>query len=216
LVEVTVVQRLGRSERERRTSKLLRTIVGVGIALGAAPACFGRTEVASDASPFGPKDDDTTFNPSGRGLDGGPSDANSPDPVDPPIVDASHEEAAPDGAPIVDAAADAADAGADAADAGDAAADPFCDVAWPPTKGGPFPPNAPCFDPLHECDDAWVPRGCHELFAPGVCSYERSWEGPLFCIDGEWRCPTGSEDGPRCECFGPLPPGETCATDAGG
>jgi hypothetical protein len=31
---------------------------------------------------------------------------------------------------------------------GDVALDPFCDAAWPTTKGNPYPPS--CVDPDHE------------------------------------------------------------------
>jgi hypothetical protein len=212
------------------TSKLRRTIVGVGIALGgAAPGCFGRTDVAELAPLEGSDEPTATDTPDDRTPDATPTDAGRPSRVDagndsgsnePPTADAGPSDggppdaAPPDAAPNLDAGM--TDAASDAAvDASNDAADPFCDVAWPPTKGLPDPRSAPCVDPLNECKgNAYVPRGCFRLLAPDVCSYERTWEGPLYCIDGEWRCPPGTEDGPRCVCFGPLGEGQTC-TDAG-
>lgn len=213
------------------TSKLLRTIVGVGIALGgAAPACLGRTDVDGEASRAEQADDEPSAVPEPREPDADPpdappSDAGGPDRVEPtdsgfqpPDTPPNADAGAPDAAS--DAASDAGrDAASDAAfdasiDAGGDAGDPFCDVAWPPTKGVPDPRRAPCVDPLKECTGVVPPRGCFRLIEPGVCSYDRTWEGPLYCFDHEWRCPPGTEDGPRCVCFGPLPPGQTC-TDAG-
>lgn len=209
------------------TSKLRRTIVGVGIALGgAAPACFGRTDVADLSSYEEP--DDLPNNPDTRTPDATPADASPPirndagdgsvKPVT-PMPDAAPPDASPPDASLPDAGpdvdADLVDAASDAAvDAANDGMDPFCEVSWPPTKGGPLPPRAPCVDPLNECENAFPPRGCFILAAPGVCGPDRTWEGPLYCINGEWRCPPGTEDGPRCVCFGPLPAGETCS-DAG-
>jgi hypothetical protein len=213
------------------TSKLLRTIVGVGMALGAVPACLGRTAVGDDRSASDEAGDDTPGERSdARGPDVDASVPIPPDPEEPgrppdptePVDggsgvpdaspgDASHGD---DGGTGVLDASPGDDAGAVDASS-DAPIDPYCDVWWPPTKGTPERGRVPCVDPLNECEDAWVPRGCMELLAPNVCSFERSWEGPLYCFDGQWRCPPGFDDGPRCVCFGPLPAGETCATDGG-
>ena len=208
------------------TSKLLRTIVGVGIALGAVPACLGRTAVDDDRLPSDETADDT---PAERADARAPDvDASEPNPPDPNPPDTPPEPTEPSdgGAGMIDAS-QGDDGGTGVIDASpgddagvvdassDAPIDPFCDVWWPPTKGSPDRGRVPCVDPLNECVNAWVPRGCMELLAPNVCSFERSWEGPLYCFDGEWRCPPGFDDGPRCVCFGPLPTGETCPTDGG-
>ena len=203
------------------TSKLLRTIVGVGIALGAAPACFGRTAIGDDRSPSDEAGDDTPRErpePQAPNVDASDARPQRPaEPTEPGDGGIGPLDASPGvegGMGVLDASP-GIDAGvADASS--DAPIDPYCDVWWPPTKGSPYRGRVACVDPLHECDDAWAPWGCFELIAPNVCSFDRSWEGPLYCFDGQWRCPPGFDDGPRCTCFGPLPAGETCPTDGGG
>jgi len=195
------------------TSKLKRTIVGVGIALGAAPACFGRTDVGSDRSPSGETDDDGT-NDQGdaRPPDAQPIDAGTPDRVEPTDagapdrIDPTDGSVPPDAAPDIDA--DVTDASSDAS------VDPFCDVSWPPTKGDPDPGRVACVDPLKECTDAWPPRQCYRLLAPFTCDPTMQRVGPLYCIGGQWQCPPGTDQGSRCRCYGPVPAGQTC-TDAG-
>jgi hypothetical protein len=141
--------------------------------------------------------------------------------------DAAAFDAASDAASDADVAdADVMDAGSDAAvsDAGvtdgavtdaatDAPIDPFCDVAWPPTKGNPEPGRVACVDPLGECKNV-EPGRCYRLLAPYQCDITDDRVGPLYCISGEWHCPPGADDGLRCRCWGPLPAGQTC-TDAG-
>jgi hypothetical protein len=192
------------------TSKLRRTIVGVGIALGGAvPACFGQSQTG-----------DTRREPDDAHADGDVPDASS--------SEAAATDAATDRSAVTDAALDAStDATIDAAldvvtdaaldastDATIDAADPFCDVSWPPTKGNPTPGTVPCVDPLGECTDAWPPWRCYEMPSPGTCLGEHDRVGPLYCIGGQWLCPPGSDDGQRCECW-PLPDGSGC-NDAGG
>jgi hypothetical protein len=68
------------------TSKLRRTIVGVGIALGgAAPACFGRTDVLSDFPTPGEGDDETELAPDDGVPDPGQPDATNDDATGTPI-----------------------------------------------------------------------------------------------------------------------------------
>ena len=224
------------------TSKLRRTIVGVGIAFGgAAPGCFGRTDVRGDFATPSESDDGNQL-ADARAPEAGPTDGAPPDRADPsPVPDAMSpgdaDVADANDAAVIDAASDAAsdadvtdadvvDAGNDAAvsDAGvtdadvadaatDAPIDPFCDVSWPPTKGGPGGRVA-CVDPLGECKNVEPPWRCIRLLAPYHCDTTADRVGPLYCISGEWHCPPGTDDGSRCRCWGPLPAGQTC-TDAG-
>jgi hypothetical protein len=158
------------------TSKLRRTIVGVGIALGgAAPGCFGNSTADGDASD---SDDDT--------FDAGDPDAGGPD----ASFDAS------------------SDAFADSVN-------PFCDVSWPPTKGNPTPGRVACVDPLGECVDAWPPNRCYKMLDPGVCITDQDRQGPLYCVNGEWHCPPGSDDGTACRCFPPSEADIGICPDAG-
>jgi hypothetical protein len=167
------------------TSKLRRTLVGVGIALGgAAPGCFGRTDVSDRHSP--PDDDDTA---------GDQRDAGLPD---------------PDGGIDGDSGAPEAEGGALDASS-DGAADQFCDLWWPPTKGSAVWGPVPCVDPLDECANLLPPWRCYRMIAPYTCDLQASQEVPLYCIGGEWRCPPGSDPGERCKCWGPLEPGQVCS-----
>ena len=164
------------------TSKLRRTIVGVGIALGGAtPACFGRTDVSPDFPWPGEPDEESEHTP----------DTGVPEPSG--------------GGPPSDGAMDAET---------DASIDPFCDVSWPPTKGNRFSGPVACVDPLRECTGKQLPYQCIRLIEPFVCDFRETRVGPLYCIGGEWRCPPGTDEGARCRCYGPRPPGQTC-TDAG-
>jgi hypothetical protein len=174
------------------TSKLQRALVGVGMALGgAAPACLGRTAVAGDFPSPGEPDGVTEPTLADSGSDA--SDASD-------VTDASDATDASDGA-AMDAASDAL-------------IDPFCDVSWPPTKGNEFSGPVACVDPLRECSNEPLPYRCIRLLEPYVCDLTETRVGPLYCIGGAWRCPPGTDDGARCVCYGPLPPGKTC-TDAG-
>lgn len=86
--------------------------------------------------------------------------------------------------------------------------DPYCDAAWPTTKGNPYPPS--CVDPNHECDDAGYPARCLPRFEDGSCDYGyRETQSP-FCIDGAWLCAPGLVAATDCQCFGPLPDGQVC------
>jgi hypothetical protein len=185
------------------TSKLRRTIVGVGIALGgAAPACFGRTDVASDFATPGDPDEGNE-----RAPDDGSREPNAADAAPPDRADAS------DGGASAPDAADAGD-GATMDAATDAPIDPFCDVSWPPTKANWFSGPVACVDPLNECKNTPVPYQCFRLIEPHVCDPSETRVGPLYCIGGEWRCPPGAAERSGCLCYGPLPAGKTC-TDAG-
>jgi len=190
------------------TSKLRRTIVGVGIALGgAAPGCFGRTQMLDDSPSADTEDETTVPLPDARAPEPSPTDAGPPDRSDATDADTTLDampDATPDATPGIDGGLDASS---------DGAVDPFCDVSWPPTKGTPSPGRVPCVDPLHECAGAYPPYRCFKLVAPFHCDGE-ALEGPLYCIGGEWRCPPGADDGMRCRCWGTLPAGQSC-TDAG-
>jgi len=159
------------------TSKLRRTIVGVGIALGGtAPGCFGSSS-ADDAAP-GSGDDDTS--------DGGVPDAQSSDAA----MDAS-TDAWPD------------------------ATDPFCDVSWPPTKGNPTPGTVACVDPLGECANAFPPSRCFKMVEPGACLTNQDRQGPLYCVNGQWECPPGTDNGASCWCWPPSEADVGICPDAG-
>jgi hypothetical protein len=174
------------------TSKLRKTIVGVGIALGgAAPACFGRTDIVGDLPEPGERDEETELTPDARASDPRPDGGEA---ADGSMTDAG------DGA-VPDAATDAP-------------IDQFCDISWPPTKGNRFYGPVPCVDPLHECKNKPLPYQCIRLIEPYVCDWNETRVGPLYCIGGEWRCPPGTAERSGCRCYGPLPPGKTC-TDAG-
>lgn len=123
----------------------------------------------------------------------------------------------------LDAGATTIDAEPDPGDtAPDATLDPFCDVAWPPTKANPYPPQTtPCFDPLGECTDAF-PIECFPMLGPKQCrvtvdgGYDRNFgrQGPLICVDGAWTCGPGTLSWDACKCRGEGSPGSVC-TDAG-
>ncbi|HEX6764221.1 MAG TPA: hypothetical protein VF103_02060 [Polyangiaceae bacterium] len=185
------------------TSKLLKTIVGVGIALGAAPACLGRSSTGELEPPR--EDGEPTSEPVPTGSsrpDASPPDAG-PDVVStPPDADVSDAETG-----------DASVTDAGSLDASTDAGDPFCDVSWPPTKGG-SPGKVACVDPLGDCADTWPPWRCYRVVGENTCSNQFQFEGPLYCIDGQWRCPPGSSEGASCLCWGPLSAGQSCS-DAG-
>jgi len=99
----------------------------------------------------------------------------------------------------------------------------LCDVSWPPTKGNPEPETPTCIDPAGECAGAPLPFQCYALTGINTCDPEREFMEPLHCVHGEWECPPGSTEGweceddvceNTCECWGPLPEGETCGDGA--
>jgi hypothetical protein len=82
--------------------------------------------------------------------------------------------------------------------------DPFCDAAWPTTKGSPGPPA--CTDPKNECDPL-ARTTCAESLGGLRCDYERY---SAFCIDREWVCHPEHVDYTECRCLGEVPPGRVC------
>jgi hypothetical protein len=89
------------------------------------------------------------------------------------------------------------------------AKDPFCEVAWPTTKGGPRPEHSQaCIDPKHECGtypgQLFAHPQCVYVDATThACDFERGsvW---MFCKETsatchEWTCPTGTVLQSSCE-----------------
>ena len=152
--------------------------MGVGIALGgaAAPGCFGRSHFDAGDAAAGAAGDSNHEPDTSDALTDGTSDASTD----------SASDASSDGA--LDASADGP-------------IDPYCDVSWPPTKANPTPGTVPCVDPLHECADASPPWRCYRMIEPGTCLRETDYDGPLYCVDGDWRCPPNSDEGERCTCW---------------
>jgi hypothetical protein len=93
---------------------------------------------------------------------------------------------------------------------GDVGIDPFCDAAWPTTKGNPYPPS--CVDPDHECSDEAIepPFACVQLIDSLTCDARGDTWSP-FCVDGGWRCKGGMVQATECVCWGPLDEGTVCS-----
>jgi hypothetical protein len=91
-------------------------------------------------------------------------------------------------------------------DSDDSRFDPFCDAAWPTTKGNPGPPS--CVDPNQECVNAGYPSHCFPLLEDGSCD-SLDTQSP-FCIDAQWECAPGTVPPSGCRCWGPLPVDHVC------
>jgi hypothetical protein len=89
------------------------------------------------------------------------------------------------------------------------AKDPFCEVAWPTTKGGPRPEQSQaCIDPKHECGSYPGQLFAHPQCVyvdptTHACDFERGsvW---MFCKETsatchEWTCPRGTVLQSSCE-----------------
>jgi hypothetical protein len=178
-------------------SKLWSAVVGVGISLGGTGGCSGKAVSEGDA----PADDEG--NPNDVGAGGASS---TPKPPGVGAVTSGGSGPNDAGAPRTDggSAGHAGSAG-DAASATDAGIDPFCDAAWPTTKGNPGPPE--CVDPMGECADAGFPTYCAEHLGTYLCSGNTS---APFCVDATWQCPSGTLPIGECKCWSPLPEGSTC------
>jgi hypothetical protein len=160
------------------SSRLFHTVVGLGIALGAqGVACLGGGDAtpASDATEGG-----AAPSPSASGT--AASDASKPD--------------ATIGA--ADGAATAPDSGASDAPR-DVILDAFCDAAWPTTKanGG----AGPTCGAVDACKDAGLAPHCFGVTAetPLTCDSKRIF--PAWCVDGAWRCTTGTAREDACKCW---------------
>jgi hypothetical protein len=97
-------------------------------------------------------------------------------------------------------------------DAGqDAPVDPFCDTAWPTTKGNPIPPP-PCEEQL-ECGGVAADAGwrrwlvCRGRLGDYQCDFNYVTSE---CEDGAWRCPDDAMPDTDCRCFGETPVGRIC------
>lgn len=216
-------------------SKLLHTVVGVGIALGAS-ACGGlaspghEASGAKGASPEGGRGDLARGGSGAGGLGGGAgliSDARGGVGSGPAAGGAGNGFSASSSAiggvgstagdgPAAGAAALGGSAGAPSDATGGAAGggaggglqgfDPFCDATWPTTKGH-HSTRPVCVDPTGACDPADQAR-CTELSAPYWC--EDWMEYSPFCIDSAWVCAPGFVLPSDCRCWGSAPEGMAC------
>jgi hypothetical protein len=217
-------------------SKLYPTVVLVGISLsGTGAGCFGQSSQSKGAmdEPEGIAGADGTGSGgaagggrSGAGTAGSASKGGSTGSAG--AGAASSSATGGDGTMVSAGKGSGGDSGAsagagdDTPDAGsvdggimdagqDAPVDPFCDTAWPTTKGNPIPPP-PCEEQL-ECGGVAADAGwrrwlvCRGRLGDYQCDFNYVTSE---CEDGAWRCPDDAMPDTYCLCFGETPVGRIC------
>lgn len=204
-------------------SKLLDTLVRVGISLGATTGCLGQTNDANQAHSNRTESATSqgSTNVSSNTLAGATSTGGSTGsaPAGGSAGGSSSAANPSAGGAASDSAVTSGHGGTNASEnstspseggspgelsstgaagfGGDPSEDPFCDSTWPTTKGNPDPPA--CIDPQNACKDAGPVLICARVDPDHACPGD-----PLaaFCVDAEWVCPEGSVPIRDCWCRG--------------
>jgi hypothetical protein len=169
------------------SSRLLHTIVGVGIALGAS-GCWARSELPDAA---------------GAQAEGGEAGSAGDQATGGTMVGGREGVGGNAGTGGV--------LGTSGTSGGDPfqGFDPFCDATWPNTKG--TPPRPACVDPRSECDPFDWHR-CQRVLGPYSCEGWPTEQSP-FCIAGTWVCAPGTVSDEYCRCWGRAERGYECTED---